>query len=474
MIRVLFARAWRAASLAAFVCLAIVVAAPLWAGRADAAVSASCKALRDDITKMENRITSGAALTVSISLRALYAKDCLNGYPRPSDPWFKADGTPAADANSAGPGGYQAPQEIADYCRKSSDAYLCALMLELGEGASANVPDIAVDPADELPPFFLASGGDRISVPDECLLQLAARLGLVGRVARQTGVDCSALGDIPEALIAALKSGIRQFPITALTDSTRPTADPRTGYQPQDPGFLEMCNQAAVNETKCTQRHFGMSDIGKGGSSGQAGAFNDCSSVYAGVVAMCKRVGVRFAEIPDDGRAPQSPGPAVTDECRRDVVNYADAAQAHDSGKAVEAYRTLSQACPDLVARTLQRSGPPFPERQMGNLTRGVFGACLADPASCDAARNVDEPAGGGGVDWGQANDFLDAMIGVLGVAQGALGAAQAIQALRAPAVGGYGSNMNSLAAPIIRSRPGLGSPGTAPPTSHSTITGLP
>jgi hypothetical protein len=172
----------------------------------------------------------------------------------------------------------------------------------------------------------------------------------------------------------------------------------------------------------------------------------------------------------------QSAGPAISDECRRDVSSYSDATQAHDSDKAMEAYRALNHGCPDLVRKAVAKSGAPFPERRMGSLTSSVFGACLSNPDACNATRAPTPvtdgryAGNGGNVDWNQAIGFANSLMGLLSAGMSLNAAMHG----GTPGVAIPTTDMRSLAGPIIRNGVGQGRTALrpAPPTRSSTITG--
>lgn len=445
---------------------------------------------------MEDKIASGAALPVDLQLRWLYEKDCLHSLvARPTDLWFDAEGAPAAGPPPGGNGVFQATEEIGGYCRKSSSPALCALMLQLGEGqvlkdgvdrnsakpSDWTPPARAIDPADELPPLYLVDANGRTAIPDACLSALADRLALprtrAARHPRSRRGDCSAVESIPAKEIANVLSQIRQWQTAALADPTMPSRDPRTGYVPKDPGFIEMCSQASRYEATCRQRGDAMSSAPANAtppsaSAGQTAAFDDCANLYGSVVAMCQGAGWR--EEPSPLFAGMSP------QCQTLTQAYLDAAAAKDNAAALVGFGALKTTCPDAVEELAHKVGAAAPAEAAslppgvlsrpggaGTLSSDVFGRCSRSPAPPECADAPSDAFQGSLYNLAEVLGFAAQVMSVAGNAA-ALGAAMS--------AGGpvRGSNMNSLAAPIIRSAPGRGSPvfRPPPPSHQSTITG--
>ena len=275
---------------------------------------------------------------------------------------------------------------------------------------------------------------------------------------------------------------------------------------PKSPKVMRLCLQAMFYEDQCRKSEGNMrnidmpkEDIDTSGVPpyGQAGAFNNCATLYGKIAAICRREEpsqpTQKASLPDRLSPQASPPPRapatqlpqngqsaskVSPACAGIVQNYTNATEAHDSGAALAAYQTMGQSCPDLVQQAVEKSGQPFPERRMGSLTKGLFGACLDNPADCDAARPSTDFAAGGGasggdVDWNQAANFAAALMGLVGTG---LNTAAMMQGGGGGGVPSFKSpNMNSLTGPPIRNGVGQGLPTyrPTPPPRGSDITGI-
>jgi hypothetical protein len=121
-----------------------------------------------------------------------------------------------------------------------------------------------------------------------------------------------------------------------------------------DPGFVEMCNQAASMMNTCRSRQRNMHSVGTQGlgTHGQAGAFDQSAALYGRVVAMCRALGMPGKPGPPallqtahgTGVPPAPAAPATTVPCQILVWTYVAAAQANDGPRAVAGYNALKQA----------------------------------------------------------------------------------------------------------------------------------
>ena len=285
------------------------------------------------------------------------------------------------------------------------------------------------------------------------------------------------------------------------------------GHIAKDPGYQRMCQQAAANENTCRQRQANMRTCtrqdpndpkncvadGPLGTSGQAGAFNDCAALYQGVLGMCHAVD-RGAAAPPAAPRPQQaakaapPAPAkanpnapqassapppkpadsgMSPKCQKLVSNYVAASQANDGPKALAGYNALKQegGCKVLsqVDKPMPAAGAPsaddprFGARGATSLSDQVIGGCDASPDVC-AARVQQLRAG---VSPEAVAALWTHAIGVGLELAGAMANAAALAAQRAPTVGGPNTNMNSIGNRPVRSTYGQGSPVGPPPVTR-------
>jgi hypothetical protein len=271
-----------------------------------------------------------------------------------------------------------------------------------------------------------------------------------------------------------------------------------------------MCRQAFANETSCKVRQGDMRSEGSSdnlGPIGQVEAFGDCASLYGSVVAMCKQSGWQVpsstslrealtspgsppSQAKKDGSIRSAPPPAksagsaMSAKCQALVQTYIAAAKANDGENALSGYDALKQTCPDVLTTVTQQSGtaqpttPAFPTRNSGGTANALMDQCLHATDSCTgtanalSARTSDAARGAllmQSVQFGLALADLMIQGAALGEALSqSHGAAASLPSFRQ-------SNMNSAAAPPIRSGVGQGAPTfrPSPPPRQSDITGL-
>lgn len=287
----------------------------------------------------------------------------------------------------------------------------------------------------------------------------------------------------------------------------------------KDAGYQRMCREAAANENTCRQNQANMRTCtrpdpkdpdncmadGYVGTTGQAGAFNDCADLYRGVLGMCHAVN-RGAAAPPVAPRPQQaakPAPAppakanpnapqassapppkpadsgMSPKCQQLVSNYVAASQANDGPKALAGYNALKQegGCNVLaqVDKPMPTAGAPSPDDPRFKTGRStalsdqVIGGCDASPDVC-AARVQQLRAG---VSPEAVAALWMHAIGVGLELAGTMANAAALGAQRVPTVSGPNTNMGSIGNRPVRSTYGQGAPTQiAPRQSPSDITG--
>ena len=367
----------------------------------------------------------------------------------------------------------------------------------------------------DLPDLTVTVDGRAYTVPPSCIEVLRR---LEDGASDSLRGDTTLQKNCPE-LLAALQRRTGKSPEDpsqfwpALRDLVQsgfaPPGTPSTGPASilNDPGYRRMCEQAERNMGICDQRERQY----RGNLNEDADQFAQCRQQYARVVDMCRNTRLASLPAPRPGAtapppqpakatpppkaaAPAKPPPqdkatpgqsrpppktqaaapqppAMSPQCQKLVGDYVAAARAKDGPRALAGYNALKRAggCGVLqkVDRPLPKvKGPPPNDprllaRGATPLTDDVVGRCDASPAECAArVRQLQQ-----GTSPEAKAALTNHAIGVgleLGNAM-----SSGLLVARPPAVNqgrvagprGPNTDMNSLAGPIIRSRPAQGAP---------------
>jgi hypothetical protein len=504
--------------------LAVGIAAAAGPGAAQAG---NCNDLRDNIAAMDTQSnTMPGYLGMRVQLASIYNRLCGSSPAQRSEYWYTMDGKQLGLVSAGRPPGaaYSATAEIGVQCAGSANPSMCALAAgAYGNCQAPSSPDLTEackvpggygDPADTvastggdpLPPARLTVGGRTYELSDICARSLA-RAGDGGRSAGALKY-CS--DDLLDAL-ASLEGIDRNADPTAFLRGLTPVV--QKGFAP--PGTSPMggfdaalCAQAERNAQICKQRQNNMGPIGQAGegTSGQAGAFNDCYLLYNRFAGMCRmnvnqRPQVAAASapkaVPPAKPAPPAPKPTAAKPadatprsalpsqppqqlCQQLVSNYVAAAQANDGPRALASYNALKGAGGCGVLAQVDRpmpapqasagpsaNDPRFVARGARPLSDEVVGGCDASPAECE--RRAQQLRAGVSPE-AQAAIWSNAIgIGLQ------LGAAMANGlSMAAPVGAAGGTNMNSIGNRPVHSTYGQGAPTyrPQPPQRPSDITG--
>ena len=522
---------------AAWGTLALSAAVLIVAPRAAEAQSESCKEFRQSIVRMERESPRPPGwLNLDAYLRIVYDSYCVKD-PTPdlaTEYWYRADGTstgvPARGSNRPADGAYATTREIGDFClrqagdlirdrfgrsvRAGMDPSICALLHAGTQAKPAAVP------AEPLPPFPVALDGGPYTLPPPCLGVLNqagndAALG-VDRPGQRAGWQAILQSNCPD-LLAGIE---RRTGARADRDPARfwPALGQLllSGFSPggpsamspaavaADPGFQRMCREAEANMNTCALNQANMRSVDTAplGTTGQAGAFNQCRILYGQVAGMCQSTtgrAVQVAATPPPLVAPQSApsaasrsqpqqqsqqqaaGQAMSPQCQQLVSGYIAAARAGDGAKSVAAHNALKQAggCGVLDKVAPLQQPPPagdsrFESRGATPHLDASAAACDRNPAGCAAAVNQ--------LRQGTSPEAVAALYGnaiSIGLQLGAM-AGQGLlmmqpQNVQSGSTGqGGGSNMNSIGPGPVRGTYGQGAPAQPQglPANRSTITG--
>jgi hypothetical protein len=551
---------------------ALTAAAVVWGGGVQAD-QASCKEFRDRIVEMEDAGAARPPgwFVFDQNLRRLYQSFCID-HPtrtRPVEYWYREDGT-STGVRTTGENGAPAPerpkdgayattQEIGDACLKAAgplitdqrgrkiraglDPSLCALDRGViatcinpidnklrTDCAMVLGPDhkvAAIPKGEALPAIAVGLDGGPYVLGQECQSVLQAIGAMDDSMAQHRPQWLQVMqAKCPDFLAAierraGAKSGdaarfwpafaqlvLNGFPTPQQVDKQRTLGDIAN-----DGHFKQMCNQARENMNTCELRQKNMrtaGTTGDDGTAGQAGAFNDCRILYAGVANMCtqtegqaERIAALAKPAPPKPQPPQQPQqlakpadnqsrpppqpaapPQMSAQCQQLVANYVQAAQANDGARAVSGYNALKSAggCGVLnkVDRPLPQQAtaapgpdPRFPpSRGATPLSDSTIGACDLSPAECAArVQQLKQSTSA------QAQAALFSHSIGIGLQLGSMMAGGMMMAMPqgggGGGGGGGGTNMNSIGPGPVKGTYGQGAPSRpAPPSSQSTITG--
>lgn len=419
--------------------LIVIVAALLALPQAALGQSQSCKEFRDSIIRMEREsVRPPGWLNVDSYLRLIYQAYCID-HPTPEMPveyWYRADGTSTGVKVGEGrpPGAaYATTKEVGDHClsiagplirtkqgrsaRAGMDPSICALLYG-GQGDRTKPAK-----AEPLPPFAVGLDGGPYNVGPQCLgvlNQFGNDLALDDeRADQRPGWLATLQGHCPD-LLAAIerRTGARAegnpqrfwqgFGQLVLSGFAPPGQQQMSvGDIAADPGWQKMCRQAEDNMNSCARSQANMRSIGTEpwGTTGQAGAFNECRILYGQVVGMCngttgaaaQAAGTKAQRQSAATRQPRAQQPPLaaqmSAQCQKLVSDYVAAAQAGDGAKSVAAHGALKRAggCDvldkagnDLVPP--QGGDPRFVRRGETPHVNNTVVACEQNPAACSAA----------------------------------------------------------------------------------------
>jgi hypothetical protein len=516
------------------VLLLLVGGAAGWSVAANAEASRACVELRQSIIAMEHRsVRPEGWLQFDANLRSMYQADCIDDPSRrlPAKFWYHEDGTPAAGPPDVDPrAAFAATPEHAAACRGTGTPSVCALTLDNAEEKKQEKYDSAA----ALPPIPLEIGDQHFDIDLDCakalagLEELGDATGIRARIA--ASINIGMLQEACPSVLAALAQATAAKPpeqgasdgATALAfaaavgrlggalgalgpgDQQSPAA-----LAVSDPGFARMCAQAAGNMNTCRVRQSNMRTAGGDsislGTEGQAGAFDECASLYGSVLRMCPaQPGGKMTKAPaasNGTKAPQpnqprqraaaepnattasrpppkaaaakNSAPQMNDQCRALVQDLVSAAQVGDGPRAAAGLQKIKEAggCGVTEAASSQAtpaaSDPRFVERGATPMLDQTVTPCDQQPERC--AEIVDQ------LKAGTSPAAVAAMytnaIGI-GLQLGAtLGQGLAAQQGNVNLPKYKQSDMRSLAPAPVRSTYGQGAPAhPAPPNSQSTI----
>jgi hypothetical protein len=480
----------------------------------------NCADLRNNIAAMDAQSNAMPGyLGLRVQLASIYNRLCGSSPAQRAEYWYTIDGKklgPVDAGNRPANAAYAATADVGDQCAGAANPSMCALAAGAFGNCKAPPSDLqsacAVmggygDPADTvaatggdpLPDAKLTIGGKTYDVPNACA-QALARVGDGGR-------SHNVIKTCPDDLLAALGQAEGK---DAAVDPTAflnglgpllnkgfapPGAAPKGGF---DQAF---CAQMQNNAQVCKQRQDNMVSCVPTGNpqqpclpqdntnmSGQAGAFGDCYKLYSSFAGMCRmnvnqRPQIAKASLPKPPpppapkpapppqAQPQAPQqPQMSAQCQQLVSNYVSAAQANDGPRALAGYNALKNAggCGVLakVDRPMPQAAPAAPADDPRFVARGatplsdqVVGGCNASPAECQ--RRVQQLRAGVSPE-AQAAIFMNAVsIGLQLGATMANGLAATMP--RGGAVGGGGTNMNSIGNKPVQHTYGQGAPTQQP-----------
>ncbi|UYN94231.1 MAG: hypothetical protein KIT25_19650 [Enhydrobacter sp.] len=403
------------------------------------AQSKSCGEFRDSIIRMESEsVRPPGWLSVDSYLRLIYQAYCID-HPTPEMPveyWYRADGTSTGVKVGEGrppDAAYATTKDVGDHClsiagplirtkqgrtaRAGIDPSICAL-LNGGLRDRSNPPKAA-----PLPPFAVGLDGGPYDLNPQCLgvlNQFGNDLAFDDeRADQRPGWLATLQGHCPD-LLAAIerRTGARAegnaqrfwqgFGQLVLSGFAPPgQTQPSVGDVAADPGWQKMCRQAEVNMNKCAESQANMRSLKTTpwGTTGQAGAFNECRILYGQVVGMCngttgaaaRTAGTKTQRPSTAARQPPAPQPALaaqmSPQCQKLVSDYVAAAQAGDGAKSVAAHGALKRAggC-GILEQAGNDLAPPaggdprFVRRGETPHVNNTVVACEQNPAACSAA----------------------------------------------------------------------------------------
>jgi hypothetical protein len=273
-------------------------------GRAD-----NCADLRGNIVEMDAQSNAlPGYLGMRVQLASVYNRLCGSSPVQRTENWYTIDGKqlgPVGSGDRPANAAYAATDEIGKRCAGTTNPSMCALALGAFANCKAPAPDIKEacsvpggygDPADTvaatggdpLPDARLIIGGKTYDVPNAC----AQALAQAGDGGRTTQVVRSCPDDLLAALGQAEGKDANVDPTGFLSGLgpllqrgfNPPGASPKGGF---DAAF---CAQMQHNADVCKQRENNMGPVGQQvtGTTGQTGAFDDCSRLYGRFAGMCR------------------------------------------------------------------------------------------------------------------------------------------------------------------------------------------
>ena len=447
----------------------------------------SCTQFRNNILYMESTsVRPPGWIMLDGYLRRLYASACVSAPTRRADAAYRyrEDGTPLGIRADFTPLNWDK-----DYPYRPDGA------------AYTTTPEIASACANALP-----------FNPGMCAMMKGLEAACLKPVDTQQRTQCAALleGRTPD-----LPPPSEPLPpIADLLGPARAGAPQLSNAEIRaDAGFQRMCADADNNFKICTMRRANMASLGDGqggggnATTGQAGAFAQCQTIYSGVLNMCAATKVPMPRSsyavppaaapkaappppqpaagnqPQHSSAPPPAAPQMSAQCQALVKNLVAAAESNQGAKSNAGYNSLKQAGGCGVLDKFDRAPPPaaggdsrFVARGSTPLSDGVMGSCDSAPDEC-AARVQQLRAGtspeavaalwtnaiGIGLDIGNA--LASGMVAGMPSYTGGGGA------VRGPS---GGSDMSSIGNRPVRSTYGQGAPAYRPaPTQRpSDITG--
>ncbi len=295
----------------------------------------NCADLRNNIVAMDAQSNAlPGYLGMRVQLASVYNRLCGSSSAQRTEYWYTSDGKqlgPAYIGDRPANAAYAATPDTAAQCAGATNPKICALALGAYANCKAPSPDIKEacsvlggygDPADTvaatggdpLPDAKLTIGGKTYDVPNACA-QALAQAGENGRTTQviRTCPDdlLAALGQAegkdasadPTAFLSALGALLQR-------GFTPPGTPAKGGF---DAAF---CTQMQNNADECKRRENRMGPIGQQvtGTTGQTGAFDDCSRLYSRFAGMCRmnvnqRPQIARASLPKGVAPPAAPTP---------------------------------------------------------------------------------------------------------------------------------------------------------------------
>ncbi len=269
----------------------------------------NCADLRNNIIAMDAQSNAlPGYLGMRVQLASIYNRLCGSSPSQRTEYWYTIDGKqigPAGAGDRPATAAYAATEEIGKRCAGTANPSICALALGAFGNCKAPSPDIkeacsvpggygdpgdtvAATGGDPLSDAKLTVGGKTYDVPNAC----AQALALAGDGGRTTQV----IRTCPDDLLAALGQA----------EGKDATADPtgflsglgallQRGFAPpgtSPKGGFDAAFRAQMqhNADVCKQRENNMGPVGQQttGTTGQTGAFDDCSRLYSRFAGMCR------------------------------------------------------------------------------------------------------------------------------------------------------------------------------------------
>ncbi|MFI5001217.1 MAG: hypothetical protein ACHQK9_15175 [Reyranellales bacterium] len=273
------------------------------------ALANNCADLRNNIMSMDAQSDAlPGYLSMRVQLASVYNRLCGSSPAQRTEYWYTIDGKqigPVGAGDRPANAAYAATEEIGAKCAGTTNPSMCALALGAFANCKAPSPDIkeacsvlggygdpgdtvAATGGDPLPDAKLTIGGKTYDVPNAC----ANALAQAADGARTTQVIRTCPDDLLAALGHAEGKDASADP-TAFLSALGPLL--QRGFNPPGTppkgGFdAAFCAQMQRNADVCKQRENNMGPVGQQatGTTGQTGAFDDCSRLYSRFAGMCR------------------------------------------------------------------------------------------------------------------------------------------------------------------------------------------